>query len=234
MRAAILFVALLAGCNSKDKKVKEILEKNRPEVESKLKAIESLAAKELPEATGKLTYTGPSLKDAALGGTCEVLSREAAKTITNLPTVNPDDGVFGISFELGQVARALKSGVPSYWNETSAQTNLSRVTKLTHVLIIRKVGYMKPMMPANGQGTPGSYTGEAHLFDLAGKHYGGLVFAARSSATVKFTREVDKKSGKELSNNAGSAADQDLDSNTKQALQKAVAEQIPGFELRTL
>lgn len=78
---------------------------------------------------------------------------------------------------------------------------------------------------------PGSCEGAAHLFDLSGKRYGGVVWRATSSQKVKVMNGLRTRESVTIELDPQISLDSDLSVEARCAVAKAVGEAVPGSGL---
>lgn len=225
MRLVLLALVLsLVSC-------KQAPPKNRAAAEAKVAAIEAAGKTLLPAATDKITYAGPALSPADSGGNCVMLSVEALRS---LKSAYDAPALFRPPPKL-QTPLAWLSGapIPKEYKTADVEDELAKIERIAYVLVIKTVEWKRPVA-GKGKFVPGSYRGEAHLVDLAGKHYGGVRFAGESSEKVTVAVTTDGTSGKEIYRNDEGVLEGDVRDKAWEDLSAKLTKELPGsrFDLR--
>lgn len=185
---SFLLVVTWTGCK------KDPLENYRSQVASKIDAIKQLAAKPLPIlSSDTLAYSGPleRLSQFSKEGTVALFPQEKLRSIGTTDPSLP----FYFDPDLDNVASwVVNPAASSYslYRDRNAEALLQMFVRLDKVFVIKTTEIRYPIRN-DKVFRPGWYRGEAHLFDISGKYYGGVRFSATSSDKVSFQYNKDEK-----------------------------------------
>jgi hypothetical protein len=199
---------------------REIVERYRAGVEKTFAAIAKLEAAPLPEVTGKIDYAGPPLTNENA-----VVLAYGPDVLKHARTGQQSDPMFDAE-DLSNIDSMLHGATPDTSTET--ESRLARFTALRDVVLVKTLVHERPREVDSGF-VPGHVVAEAYLFDISGKYLGGVPFEATSSSEVSYTKRLED--GAEVSNDADSQIDADLESNAHKAMRDAIAAQIPNSNL---
>jgi len=228
---AVVVLLVAAGCHA-DKEAKEakeklaVVEKRRPEAQASLDAIAAIGKKELSLANGALTYSGEPLSERRFsGGNMAVMTVSCAANIASNPDVLSDD-VFGSPFDVCNAAQEMVHPEAAFRSAAQIDEDFDGLAQIKYVLLIKPLKSRKPEIK-DKEFVSGLYRGEAYLFDLNGKAYGGVAFQGANSASVEYTTRVNLKTNAVISSSADRSVDTDFCNNVRQACQAALAERAP-------
>jgi hypothetical protein len=225
VEGSIVVLALL-GCTkemSSEEKAKASsaeFEKRKPALEAQVKAIQALAAVRLPKPEEKIASPGVPLvnRQATKGKNLILVPIERLADLTAPRT----DAVFFLDVDLERVPQWLKgteklgAARPDWVAST-----LDTFTSLKFVLILKTTRYDAPVLGTDKSGKPGylpgAAAGEAHLYGIDGKRYGGVSFSATSSASVTIRTKGEDRAWVEG----------DLKNNTHRAMETALTKHLP-------
>lgn len=225
VRGSIVVLALL-GCTkemSSEEKTKASsaeFEKRKAALEAQVKAIQALAAVTLPKPEEKIASPGvPLVNRQATKGKNLILV--PIKRLADL-TAPAAEQVFFLDVDMEDVPQWLKGtkklgAAHPNW----VVGKLDDFNSLKFVLILKTTRYDSPVLGTDKSGkpayAPGAAAGEAHLYGVDGKRYGGVSFSATSSATVTTRTKGEDRAWVEG----------DLKTNTYNAMTTAVTKHLP-------
>jgi hypothetical protein len=216
-----------AGCvlAKKEEEKKEpfaaVVARNRSDAQARVAAIRAVAGKQLPSLSAdRITSSGAR---SAASENVQVFAIEAARQLGTPNAKAPPDDIFGIPFDIDNVARWVKVRSPPARTLSSAEDHpedaFKTLRETRYLLLVRQLSYVPPVVMVTA-GVGGGYRGEAHLVDTQGNYYGGVRFEATSSRSI----EGNPK-------DMASAARSDLENNTHKALEAAFHKHAPGFSI---
>jgi hypothetical protein len=198
-------------------KAAQVVEKYRAETDAKIAAILDIARKTEPPLTADhVSYAGPPLR---LSANFVVLE---ASAIDKLSAFDRDawGGMYRGTYEsAGEAVHTLKTSGQFFYTAETAEKDIKNLLALQTVVMVKRVAGQDPVESNGTLTTPGSYRGEAHLYDVSGKYLGGVRFAATNSEKISFY--YDKKRDDE-DRKAQSAALGDLRKNMRDAIDAAL------------
>ena len=204
------------------------LKQHTPAAKAKMAALQAIAGKPMPDlADDTLAYTGPLHESGMTDGDTAVFTQEALAHLGSDVTGALIPSEFTAVQALGWVSAGQ---VAQFTPKVAVDEAFAALDRMHKVLVIRTRQWVKPEIGEGDKFKPGSYRGEAHLFDLAGTYYGGVRFAATSSATVQFEKGVDQ-AGKEHWRSDRASVDNDLAQRAWKALGEALVKRVPGAKL---
>ena len=184
---AIVLVLLLVGCKSKTEKA---LDEHRPLLAKKVAAIEALAKITLPKPEERITPPAPlvRVKDGANNNLIVVPAERLAHLTEppGHPLIVPSDYYSALSYlDPKRDIRGLQAA--------DVARDAAKFEGIEYVLVVKANSFEEPDLVLHGGKNgadafkQGSFHGEAHLYGLDGKRYGGFSFAASSSFAVTYT-----------------------------------------------
>ena len=218
---ALALILALVSCK------KDPLAEHKATAEAKTVALKALAAKELPTLqSDTLAFDGALHESGMVDGDTAVYPLEALAN----PGVDSPAALFPSEHTTKNAIAWVSAGkLPQYTAEIAVKEALDSLERLNKVLVVKSIEWVKPVVEGD-KFAPGSYRGEAHLFDLAGKYYGGVRFSAVSSTSVEITKGVTKD-GQEKWRNDKAAVANDLHLRAWKALGDALVARAPGAKL---
>jgi len=185
---ACAVAAITGGCSSemspkeKAQKSKAELAKREGAIQAKVTAIQALAKIALPAPEEKITSPGVKLRGSGNepGRNLVVVATDhLASLVSTAPTVAPSDGV------MLQPARWV-AGIDKvdYTHPDYVAATAAAFESLQYVLIVKTNRYVRPVVTGSATYKPGTYAGEAHLYGVDGKRWGGVSFTASSAESV--------------------------------------------------
>lgn len=221
MGVACAVAAISGGCSSemsveeRKQKSKAELAKRHDPIQAKTAAIQALAKITLPAPEERITSPGVRLRRGSdpPAGNLVVLSTEQLPSLVSTPPgvlfadstmLAPPRWLAGID----QVEAVHPVTVAEY---------VAAFESLQYVLIVKTNRHVRPVITGSTTFTPGTYVGEAHLYGVDGKRWGGVSFTATSSESV---HAADIKKG-------GEWVQSDFSTRIYDAMKRAVAKHLP-------
>lgn len=223
MRTLLVVMALsVFGCKA------DPLKQHTPAAQAKMAALQAIAGRPIPDLTDDtLAYSGPLHESGMTDGDTAVFTQEGLAHLGSDAT----GALIPSEFTAVQAIGWVNAGqVAQFTPKIAVDEAFAALDRVQKVLVIRTREWVKPEIGEGDKFKPGSYRGEAHLFDLAGKYYGGVRFAATNSSNVQFEKGVDQV-GKEHWRNDRSAVDNDLALRAWKALGDALVKRVPSAKL---
>lgn len=191
--AACLLAATGAGCSSsmsaeeRAKKSRAELSKHEDALRRKVTAIQALSRIALPPPEERITAPAVPLVHAsgAPGRNLVFIPVEQLADLTTKPAT-----FLWMDVDMRDPPRWLSGAAKIDDVHPNAVTSATTAfLGLEYVLILKALRHVPPVVgkDAAGKGifSPGAFAGEAHLYGIDGKRWGGVSFAASSSESVR-------------------------------------------------
>ena len=223
---ACAVAAISGGCSSdmsveeKKQKSKAELAKRQGPIQAKVSAIQALAKIALPAPEEKITSPGVKL---ALGGDAPgrnlvvVPTEQLASLVTAPPGVPLVDGVMQQPPRWLAGIEKVEDSHPNYVASTAAAFE-----SLQYVLILKTNRYVRPVVTGSKTYRPGTYAGEAHLYGIDGRRWGGVSFTATSPESVNVV---------DIKGEAEAQVQYNFTTQIHDAMKRAVSKHLPDANL---
>lgn len=198
MGVACAVAAISGGCSSemsveeRKQKSKAELAKRHGPIQAKTAAIQALAKITLPAPEERITSPGVRLRRGSNppAGNLVVLSMEQLPSLVSTPP-----GVLFAASSITDPPRWLAgiNQVEAVHPVTVAEY-VAAFESVQYVLIVKTNRYVRPVATGKTTHRPGTYAGEAHLYGIDGRRWGGVSFTATSADSVNVVIPKDEAS----------------------------------------
>ena len=213
------FTCAIAACGGKKDEVAEYVAQHRAPIDKVFDTVEDYAGRKLAAPT-KLDYAAPPLTAA---NTILVLGdRAAVHEIRTSSDMKTRMSWIETPTAFAQAGRLLGPKLPP-WNEKTAGDVFGKVAAYKYVVVVTIAREDYPKEQGSGY-VSGHFEGALHVFDLAGKYYGGVPWEAKNSSAVGYTQ-------RSTSNDLGKQASEQIILNARRAIHDTIAKHVPGSDV---